>query len=370
MYPLTKQSFLKPDNTYNDGAADASYNTAAYATIAAGSTPLVHNPTTGTFGCYSIRNLPVLSTKTLGTDRFTVLKVNTYNMYIFQACGFFDAQAQLLVDDFKKYAYYRCVSITYKFVPKYPAPPSKIANYVNVPQYMGTSPGTEGFRWLTTGVTVPAQGDLSVVDQTSKLQSSFVSTNQILSAWDVDAQNLIAYVIPQTYQNGVDSPTSLFSSINAFPGYEWFSNFRKAGFKRVFLKQTRPTSIKVRLPPATDVRVLDLPAFGSGTFGGLPYIPANNGKNIFNFPILNQVNKVFENSPPGYVRAAYDQLWWYTTTDTTVNYERHKIAFPHFHQVFDSLIFIPGITLPDLLERFDIIVSFKIRLMNRTLDLV
>lgn len=344
---------------------------------------------TGPCNMYGVYNLPLDVSRVLGYREYTVINLSQLGLFWLFWNNNFINQRELLVEDLKKYSYYRALSVTVKFAPRYSSIPGKISSFapttMTLPAYQLAPQGLKMSRdaaqtgtW-TGGSTVAAGGAWSTVNNPQISNNGATSLSAIgqaafgppvpVSTWDKDAYTLIGYLIP-----GSPSETSITDPIN-FPGWsssvfgrtidypnlQWFSSFRKSGYPRSYITRNKPTSFKFLLPQTALCAQMNLPNATA----------LNTPQNLYGYYTTSGDNK---NSPfvghkeclkPGLMPAEGLEIFARIYTDNELT---RQLDYPKYWNTANCNLFIPG-TLPEqLLNRYKISFSYKFQYYARVYD--
>lgn len=114
---------------------------------------------TGAANFLTITDLPEIQSKIFGFDKYTLIRLDWLGMFRLFALGEYANQSRCLIDDCADYAFYKPISVTVEFIPKYRRPPGKTTHVVpslltlpKIDLFQGTSaasvPGIIFFRSL------------------------------------------------------------------------------------------------------------------------------------------------------------------------------------------------------------------------------
>lgn len=368
----------------------ASYSMVSYNQLAA----LEDNETnsqakqfTGPCNMYGVYNIPLAEARVLGYQEYTVINLSQLGMFWLFWNNDFINQRDLLVEDLKKYSYYRALSVTVKFAPRYASYPGKVSSFapttINLPSYQIPPDGLKidfdqkAFGTWAGGSTVASGGSWTQTNHQEFANERSITADASsqamfgpsvpVTAWDKDAYTLIGYLIP-----GAPSESSGTDQVN-FPGWsnstlgrtidtpdaQWFSSFRKAGYPRSYISRNKPTSFKFILPQTSVTAQLNVPT------------QVDNPHQMYGFYSTSGNNK---NTPftghkecvkPGLMPAECLELQprIYSTSN-----EKRVIKYPKYWNPANCNLFIPGVTPEHLLNRYKVSFSYKVQYYARVYD--
>lgn len=362
-----------------------SYNTLA--SLAVNSSNSQAKQFTGPCNMYGVFNLPLDMSRVLGYREYTVINLSQIGLFWLMWNNNFINQRELIREDLRKYSYYRALSVTVKFAPRYASIPGKVSGFVpttiNLPNYvlpanikLSRSASQQG-TW-TGGSTIAAGGAWTTInnpplsttadtDLVPEGQAVFGSPTPV-SAWDRDAYTLIGYLIPGSPSEGTGYVQSnfpgwsstTFGRVIDYPSLQWLSSFRKAGYPRSYISRNKPTSFKFMLPQGSVTAQMNLPPTSSTTAQNLYGYYSTMGDNAES-PFMGHKECV----KPGLMNAEMLELSPYIDAAATTT---RVMNFPKYWNPANCNLFIPGVTPSHLLDRYKVSFSYKVQYYARVFD--
>lgn len=343
---------------------------------------------TGPCNMYGVYNLPLEMSRVLGYREYTVINLSQVGMFWLMWNNNFINQRELIKEDLKKYSYYRALSVTVKFAPRYASIPGKISGFapttINLPSYQIPSdglkiiPDVKALGAWSGGSTVAAGGSWAQTNVQEFANENAITANASsaasfgpptpVSAWDDDAYTLIGYLIPGSPSETTGNATTTYPGWSActfgrvidYPGLQWLSSFRKAGYPRSYISRNKPTSFKFLLPQGPITPQLNLPPNDSPSAHQLyGYYSTSGGSQNSPFTAHKECIK------PGLMNAEMLELLpWIDPQRTT----SRQINFPKYWNPANCNLFIPGVTPDHLLNRYKVSFSYKFQYYSRVYD--
>lgn len=362
---------------------------------------------------YGVIDLPLDMRRALGYGQYTVINLSQVGVFWLLWTFEYMNQLDLIEEDCEKYGYYRALSVSVKFVPRFASVPGKISSMVptgfsyTLPSYntdvrtsenvsmvpaakihnvqglwTGASAGATTGGWAVNSnpqAVPPPVGEITLPPykfSVNELVSSpanssvTVTTSGVsqASVWDDDALTLIGYLIPsgpdlddgKTQANFPGWSSSTFGRVINLPDIQWCTAFRKAGYPRSYISRNKPTTFKFVLPqgavgaqlntPDSLVEVQNLYGYWKAT-GDNARTPFTGHK---------------ECVKPGLMTAELQELAPLLTVGATTT---RTMKFWKYWNPANCNLFVPGITPQELLNRYKISFSYKVQYYARVFDM-
>ena len=374
------------------------------------SNPVTKQIISGSGNIYTLYNLPLDVSRSLGYNQCTVIKLDWMGLLRCEALGYFNAQSDNLRQDCDKYGMYRPKSVTVKIIPKFPRPPSKYGTFVSDGGTIVTSSTKDGEYTQHAGVSTVSgawtggsavasgggfEGDAVEIYGFKKVVNS---TPVLHSGYDDDALNLYGYIVPQSGDGDNTSSTtsrnlenavwsSYFAGIGRVPAAEFWSNFRRLGFARSYISHSRPTKFKYKF----DKGILRYgtvylgPTSQTYTEGGsTQYLPDNKSyltnPSIFYYcgrtnpnadiPFINVHSCV----KPGWISADWQSVVFPRTNNNLLpnplDPGRHPVDLLYHERcpVDCCSVIIPGINVENFMNQFNLQFTYSCVYTNKIFD--
>lgn len=346
---------------------------------------------TGTANMYTIYDIPENVSKQFGFREYTVIRLDWPGMVRLFSLGHFANQQRCINEDCGKYSYYRPVSITVEFIPKYQRPLSKVTGFmptsVTLPDIglrQGTAssnvPGWHGVIESDTALTIGPTNFL-------RANSDASITNEPVNIMDVDAMSRVGYIVPAIGDTAADltaahSSTdnasfwtqqynSMFSTMNLVPTVDFLSSFKRAPYKRARIVPGKRVSFTYKLGLISD----------SGTFYPGSFNTHNDVRYINDCAYLYIAHSsnmpfdhIYDNVPDHWMRADVQVLGiprvYKDNADAWDATRSPFLACYHEYQPLQfANIFIPDMNLTTLWRFFNIRFKYKCIYRAKTFDL-
>lgn len=410
---VTKELLNRSDGTLGNVVQNNEWLPSILSIIDAGTLPQNVDGWTGAGNMISVYGLDGIAQRALGYDNYTIINMSFPGLFWLQYLGFFNNQEELIHNDLLKYSYYKPRSISVKFIPRTRPPPSK--NTFFVPNTVSQSQADRGvylstagdFKLRASGIisgtpTNTAWTAASGVASTGVNPLQFSNPDHIhlqpyganyyhLSGystheiWDHDADSLIGYIIPAASQASVvnNSPlpawweNGVLAHLKGNMPNQFLSSFRKAPYSRSYISNTKPTTFIARFPDSENCAQFKHDPAGVTVYDTTnpPTVAHNNSM----YDVQGAGPSPFSQTIPrsnGFIPAQlgsyFFQRTWPAEEDQNpidARYNAQKISYPLYMPYENFNLFIPGIDLTSLLNRFRIQFSYKLWYSGKSFDL-